>query len=98
MRHLETIDSSLLVNTVGGQAQQAPQQDQPTDEGPPRRTWSQVGRDYAAACVQGAGSSLIYGGRPRSVREGLTNAAMGCAMGMGMRGVEDLSGALSGGG
>ena len=91
MGHLETIDSTLLASINGGQAQQP-------DEGPPRRTWGQVAREYGAACVSGAGQSLMFGGRPRSVREGLTTAAMGCAMGVGMRAVDDLSRAVGGGG
>ena len=91
MGHLETIDSSLLDTINGGQAQ-------PDDGAPPQRTWGQVAREYGAACVQGAGQSLMFGGRPRSVREGLTTAAMGCAMGVGMRAVDDLSRAVGGSG
>jgi hypothetical protein len=46
--------------------------------------------------VSGAGQSLVYGGRPRSWREGLTTAAMGCAMGVGMKAVDDVSQMVSG--
>jgi hypothetical protein len=95
LSHLEGIDPSLLVAVSGGQAQQ--QQPQYSDE-PPPRTWGQVARDYGAACIQGAGQSLIFAGRPRSMREGLGNAAAGCAMGVGMRAVEDVSSVLTGGG
>lgn len=80
---MQTIDVSILSTVTGGQQYQ---------EGPPpRRTWGQVAREYGAACLQGAGQSLVFGGRPRSVREGLTSAAMGCAMGVGMRAVDDVS-------
>jgi hypothetical protein len=99
MSHLEisfeTIDIDALATVGGGQAQQgAPAQG--GDEGPPPRTWGQVAREYSAACVSGAGQSVVFGGRPRSWREGLTNAAMGCAMGVGMKGVEDVSQAIGG--
>lgn len=96
MSHQEfsTIELSSLTTVTGGQAQQ---QAPGGDEGPPQRTWGQVAREYGAACVQGAGQSMIFGGRPRSVREGLTNAAMGCAMGVGMRAVDDLSRVVTGG-
>jgi len=97
MSNFETIDSALLVTATGGAGAAAPQQQGPED-GPPTRTWGQVARDYAGACVQGAGQSLVFGGRPRSWREGLTNAALGCAMGVGMRAVEDVSNAVSGNG
>lgn len=93
MSHLETIDLSLLVTVSGGQAAQQPQQ--PTEEAEPQRTWGQIGREYAAACVQGAGQSLVFGGRPRSAREGLTNAAVGCAMGVGMKAVDEAAGLLT---
>jgi hypothetical protein len=96
LSHLEGIDPSLLVAVSGGQAQHQPQQEY-SDE-PPPRTWGQVARDYGAACIQGAGQSLIFAGRPRSMREGLGNAAAGCAMGVGMRAVEDVSSVLTGGG
>jgi hypothetical protein len=87
MSHLETIEISMLGTVCGGQ--------QVPDE--PPRSWGQVAREYGAACVQGAGQSLVYGGRPRSAREGLRNAALGCAMGVGMKAVDDVSMALGGG-
>jgi hypothetical protein len=83
------IDSSLLGTISGGQATQQ-------EEGPPPRTWGQMGREYAGACVTGAAQSMIYGGRPRNWRQGLTNAAVGCAMGVGMKAVEDVGAAISG--
>ena len=91
MSHLETIDASLLSTAVGGQAQQQ----QPTDQ-PPQRTWGDTAREYGAACLQGAGQSLVFGGRPRSVRQGLTNAAVGCAMGVGMQAVNDVTNIVTG--
>jgi hypothetical protein len=93
MSTFQTIDLAVLTTISGGQAQ--PQGDD--DQGPPPRTWGQVGREYAAACVTGAGQSLIFGGKPRNVRDAATNAALGCAMGIGMKAVEDVSGAMTGG-
>jgi hypothetical protein len=92
----ETIDINALATVGGGQAQPqgAPQDGE--GEGPQRRTWGQVARQYGAACVQGAGQALMFGGRPRNVRQGLGTAAMGCAMGMGMRAVDDDSQAVGG--
>lgn len=78
MSNFETIDSALLVSATGGAA--AP------------RTWGQVGRDYAAACVQGATQSLATGGRPRSVKDAGVNAAIGCVVGVGNQAVQDLKG------
>ena len=93
--NFESIDISLLATVGGGQAQQgAPQGGE--EEGPPSRTWGQVARQYGAACVSGAGQALMFGGRPRSLRQGLGTAAMGCAMGMGMRAVDDVSQAVGG--
>jgi hypothetical protein len=89
-----TIDVSSLALVSGGQAA-APQQQQ-YDDAPQSRTWGQVAREYGAACVMGAGQSLVFGGRPRSARDAAVNAAVGCATGVGMKAVEDLSGALSG--
>lgn len=89
MTNFETIDSALLVTATGGQQADS-------DEGPQTRTWGQMARQYGAACVQGAAQSMMYGGRPRNWREGLTTAAMGCAIGMGQRAVDDISGAISG--
>lgn len=91
----ETLSLDQLSSVGGGQAQQQGGDD---DDRPATRTWGQIGREYAAACVTGAGQSFLYGGRPRSVRQGLAQAAIGCGMGMGMRGLEDLSGAISGNG
>ena len=89
-----TLDLATLSTITGGQAAPAPAE----DEGPPRRTWGQMARDYGAACVTGAGQSLLYGGRPRSIRDAAVNAATGCAMGVGMRAVEDVGNWLSNGG
>ena len=96
MSNFETIDSALLVTATGGQQAGGAGPEQYSDEAPPSRTWGQMARQYAGACVQGAGQSLMYGGRPRSVREGLTTAAMGCAIGMGQKAVDDISGAIGG--
>jgi hypothetical protein len=92
----ETIDINTLATVGGGQAQQqgAPQGGE--DEGPPRRTWGQVARQYGAACVSGAGQALMFGGRPRNWRQGLGTAAMGCATGVAMRAVDDVSQAVGG--
>lgn len=91
---LQTVDLDQLTSVTGGQAQQ----EAPEQEGPPQRTWGQVGREYAAACVSGAGQSFLYGGRPRNWRQGVTQAAIGCGMGMGMRALEDVSQMISGSG
>ncbi|HEX5059304.1 MAG TPA: hypothetical protein VFV99_08095 [Kofleriaceae bacterium] len=79
------------MNTVVGGAEQAPID----DEGPQQRTWGQVGREYAAACVQGAGQALMYGGMPRSKKEAAMTAAFGCATGVGTKAIDDLAGAIS---
>jgi hypothetical protein len=92
MTNFETIDPSLLITATGGQAAQGPEQG---DE-PQGRTWGQMAGEYANACIQGAGQSLIFGGRPRNVREGLGTAAMGCAMGVGMKALEDVGGYVTG--
>ena len=89
-----TLDLTTLATITGGQAA-APQQEQ-YDDAPQSRTWGQIGREYGAACVMGAGQSLVFGGRPRSAREAAVNAAVGCATGVGMKAVEDVSGALAG--
>jgi hypothetical protein len=89
----ETIDPSLLLSATGGQAAaQGPEQG---DE-PQGRTWGQMAGQYANACIQGAGQSLIFGGRPRNWREGAANAAMGCAMGVGMQALQDVGGYVTG--
>jgi hypothetical protein len=90
---LTTIDRALLVTATGGQA--APQQGQQEQQG--SRSWGQIGREYAAACVQGAGQSLMFGGRPRSAREAAGTAAFGCAVGVGQKAVDDVSQAIAGG-
>jgi hypothetical protein len=89
------LDHTTLTTITGGAAQ-APQSE-PEDQGPPRRTWGQIGREYGAACVMGAGQSLLYGGRPRSVRDAALTAAAGCAIGVGTRAIEDVGGWLAGG-
>ncbi len=93
MMTIQTIDDASLALVTGG-ASAAPQRSQ--DDGPQSRTWGQVGREYAAACVTGAGQALVYGGRPRSVKDGAITAAMGCAMGVGMKAVDDFSGRIAG--
>lgn len=89
-----TVALISLTSVTGGQAA-APQQEQ-YDDAPLSRSWGQVAREYGAACVMGAGQSLVFGGRPRSAREAAVNAAIGCATGVGMKAVEDASGALAG--
>jgi len=91
----EMIDPSLLITATGG-APQAPAQGPEQGDEPQGRTWGQLAGQYANACIQGAGQSLIFGGRPRSWREGLTNAAMGCAMGVGMQALQDVGGYVTG--
>ena len=88
------IELSILATVCGGQQQ--PQQQPQGEPEQYRRTWGQVAREYGAACVQGAGQSLIFAGRPRNWRQGVTNAAMGCAMGVGMKAVDDASQLLTG--
>ena len=90
MQEFELITTETL-NTVVGGAEQAPTEEQ----GPQQRTWGQVGREYAAACVQGAGQALMYGGMPRSKKEAAMTAAFGCATGVGTKAVDDLAGAIS---
>jgi hypothetical protein len=90
---LTTLDLATL-STVTGGAAQAPQQDD--DGGQQPRTWGQVGREYGAACVTGAGQALMFGGMPRNARQALGTAAFGCATGVGMKAVEDLSGRIAG--
>jgi hypothetical protein len=90
---LQTISLDQLSSINGGQGESPSQ-----DEAPPQRSWGQVAREYAGACVAGAGQSFLYGGRPRNWRQGVTQAAIGCATGMGMRAIEDVSGMISGNG
>lgn len=100
MSHQEFRFEAIAIDTLaavgGGQAQQGAPGDGGYDDAPPRRTWGQVAREYGAACVSGAGQSLVYGGRPRNWRQGAANAAMGCAMGVGMKAVDDVSQAIGG--
>ena len=92
MSQFEIIDDEVL-STVGGAARQPPggrgEEDQP-------RTWGQVGREYGAACVQGAATSLLFDGRPRSVRQAATTAALGCAVGVGTKLIDDVTGSMAG--
>jgi hypothetical protein len=93
----ETIDPSLLITATGGapqgpaQSPQGPDQDQDQS-----RTWGQVAGSYVNACIQGAGQSLIFGGKPRNWKEGATTAAMGCAMGVGMQAIQDVGNFVTG--
>ena len=98
MNTFETIDPSLLVTATGGAASLVPGQPQqaPSGDQEPSRTWGQVAGQYANACIQGAGQSLIFGGKPRNVRQGLTTAAMGCAMGVGMQAIQDVGNFVTG--
>ena len=91
----ETIDPSLLVATTGGQAA-APQQEQFEDGPAPQRGLRQIAREYAGACVSGAGQAMLFGGRPRNWRDAATTAGIGCAMGVGGRAIEDAAGWISG--
>ncbi|HUS30603.1 MAG TPA: hypothetical protein VMZ53_18970 [Kofleriaceae bacterium] len=86
MTTFQTIDPSLLVTATGGQAQGPEQGD---DQQPQGRSWKQIAGEYTNACIQGAGQALIFGGKPRNWRQGATTAAMGCAMGVGMKALED---------
>ena len=91
----ETIDPSLLATAIGG-AGDAPAQGPQGDDQEPSRTWGQVAGSYANACIQGAGQSLIFGGKPRSWKEAAGTAAMGCAMGVGMQAIQDVGGYVTG--
>jgi hypothetical protein len=84
----ETIASELLVTATGG-AGAAPQQELPEEAQP--RTWGQVGREYAAACVQGAGQAMLFNGRPRSVRDAAITAGIGCATSVGAKALDDAT-------
>jgi hypothetical protein len=90
---LLSIDLATL-STVTGGAAQGPQQPDEGSDGP--RTWGQIGREYTAACVTGAGQALMFGGMPRSGREAAATAAFGCVTGVGMKAVEDLSSRIAG--
>lgn len=90
MQQFEVITTETLTTVVGGAAER------PSDDGQPEpRTWGQVGREYAAACVTGAGQALMFSGMPRNARQAATTAAFGCATGVGMKAVDDLAGAIS---
>jgi hypothetical protein len=93
MTNLETIDPSALATTIGGAS--APTQQYPDDE-PQSRTWGQVAGEYTNACIQGAGQSLMFGGRPRNWRDAALTAAAGCGMGVGMKAIEDVGNLVTG--
>jgi hypothetical protein len=98
MSQLEVISDEVL-STVGGGAR-PPGRGEPDEDRP--RTWGQVGREYGAACVQGAATlqgaatSLMFDGRPRSVRQAATTAAIGCAVGVGTKLIDDVTGSMAG--
>lgn len=86
-----TIEPALLATACGGQMYQRP----PMNDDPGPRTWGQVGREYVAACVQGAAQSMMFSGVPRNKRQAAGTAALGCAMGVGMKAVDDVSNAIT---
>ena len=88
---LQILDVLSLQTVVGGQAGSPGSDDQPQG-----RSWGQVAREYGAACVMGAGQSLVDAGMPKSVKGAAISAATGCATGMGMKAFEDVSGRISG--
>ena len=92
MSQLEVISDEVL-STVGGGAR-PPARGEPDEDRP--RTWGQIGREYGAACVQGAATSLLFEGRPRSVRQAATTAALGCAVGVGSKLIDDVTGSMAG--
>jgi hypothetical protein len=94
MNDHQVLDDEVLLSVSGGAVMGPGREPREPGEGP--RTWGQVGREYLGACVQGAGQSMMFGGLPRNARQGLVTAAMGCAMGVGMKAVDDLTGAISG--
>lgn len=93
--HLTSLDLCSLSLVIGGAAgaPAAPQDPDPKAAG---RTWGQVGREYASACVSGAGQALIYGGKPKNFKAGAMSAAAGCAMGMGTKAFDDAGAWMSG--
>ena len=91
MQEFEVITTETL-NTVVGGAEQAPAEEQGPQQ---QRTWGQVGREYAAACVQGAGQALMFSGMPRSKKDAAITAGFGCATGVGMKAIDDLTGAMT---
>ena len=96
MPNVETLEDEVLSTVEGGVRQmpgrKAPSEE-PTDE---RRTWGQVGREYGAACASGAATSMMYGGLPRNVKDGVVSAATGCALGMGTKLIDDITGVVTG--
>ena len=78
-----TIDLSDLCSVSGGAAKPSPE----GDDAP--RTWKEVGKDYTQACITGAGEALMFGGKPRNAKTAALTAATGCAMGIGMKALED---------
>ena len=93
MSQLEVISDEVL-STVGGGARPPGGRGEPDEDRP--RTWGQVGREYGAACVQGAATSLMFDGRPRSVRQAATTAALGCAVGVGTKLIDDVTSSMAG--
>jgi len=93
MTNLTTIDPQLLSTIVGGQALPGPiGQGGPQDGAPPPRTWKGVAKSYARACVQGAGENLVMMGAMGGLggpAGALGAAGLGCAMGVGMQGLND---------
>jgi len=63
------------------------------DDGPaPPRTWKGTAKTYARACVQGAGENLMMMGMMGGLggpAGAATAAGLGCAMGVGMQGLND---------
>jgi hypothetical protein len=96
MLEFEPIDDEVLSTVGGGVTSLLPTTPQPRERGDEPRTWGQVGREYAAACVQGAAQSMMFGGMPRNGRAFAGQAAFGCAMGVGMKLVDDVTGAMAG--
>lgn len=93
---LHTLSLDTLVSVTGGQAQQQQAPEEPMIPEAPGRSWGQVAREYVSACVTGAGQSMMFGGKPRSVRDAATTAGIGCAMGVGMKGLEDVGRMIAG--
>src|SRR5689334_19319251 len=79
MSKFKIIDDEVLSTVVGGETPSPTGQQPPADgaEDPPR-TWGQVGREYVAACAQGAATSLMFSGKPRNKRAAAATAGMGC--------------------
>ncbi len=89
-----SLDGRALAVVTGGEA--APPSPAASSAGLPQRTWTQVAREYAGACFTGAGQSTVFGGRPTSVRMAITNAAIGCATGMGLKVLMDGGAMIAG--